>query len=495
MIKYLSAMNSGIVDAKGENRLLIFGLSFYILFVSASLYLLFGHWAYDDPFISYRYARNLSEGLGFVYNPGERVLSTTTPLFTLLLASLYPFSADLPRIAILAGSFSLALGGFFLWDLAKSWNSPLVGWIALFVYPTFSLLPSTLGSETPLYLALCLGAFAFYARRNYQLTAAFGALAVLARPDGILVPLLLASHYLLYIRGKIPWKALIVFLGLTSVWFAFAWIYFGSPIPVTLGAKQGQGTMAISQRFASGFLTILEPYTKKIYFWIEVPLALLGIYTVARRKRQWAFFLLWPVIYSVSYSALGVTRYFWYYAPLVPGFVIAVGLGIETVAYSRFTQKSVKLIKRNGFLGLLPILLIGCIFLFQGFDLFDLRHYSDNRFLAYRAVGDWLDKHTPHEATVGALEVGIIGYYSHRSMVDFAGLIQPKISAQFNRDTNYEEVAIWAANYYRPDFLVVHDRIFGRLEKDYAEKHCTLAQHFSGAEYGYPNDLSIFSCN
>lgn len=52
--------------------------------ISAVLLMTFYRWAYDDPFISYRYAENLTRGLGFVYNPGERILSTTTPLFTFL---------------------------------------------------------------------------------------------------------------------------------------------------------------------------------------------------------------------------------------------------------------------------------------------------------------------------------------------------------------------------------------------------------------------------
>ena len=48
-----------------------------------------------------------------------------------------------------------------------------------------------------------------------------------------------------------------------------------------------------------------------------------------------------------------------------------------------------------------------------------------SRLKIYSALGKWLDANLPPEASVGALEVGIIGYYSHRSMVDFAGLIQP----------------------------------------------------------------------
>jgi len=48
-------------------------------------------WAYkgqpgDDPYITYRYAYNLVAGNGFVFNAGERVQSTTAPLFTILLA-------------------------------------------------------------------------------------------------------------------------------------------------------------------------------------------------------------------------------------------------------------------------------------------------------------------------------------------------------------------------------------------------------------------------
>ena len=49
----------------------------------------------DDAFITFRYVRNLARGIGFVYNPGERVLGTTTPLFTLLLTPFAVAGADL----------------------------------------------------------------------------------------------------------------------------------------------------------------------------------------------------------------------------------------------------------------------------------------------------------------------------------------------------------------------------------------------------------------
>src|SRR5687768_8996504 len=59
--------------------------------------------AYDDPFITYRYAMNLRDGLGFVYNPGERILSTTTPLYTLILATLGGVWQDLSTLSNVFG--------------------------------------------------------------------------------------------------------------------------------------------------------------------------------------------------------------------------------------------------------------------------------------------------------------------------------------------------------------------------------------------------------
>src|SRR5262245_13549798 len=75
---------------------------------------LFGRWhayGYDDPYITYRYAANLARGAGFVYNEGERVLSTTTPLYTLLLSVVGVAGLDIPLASNAIGCLCLALGG------------------------------------------------------------------------------------------------------------------------------------------------------------------------------------------------------------------------------------------------------------------------------------------------------------------------------------------------------------------------------------------------
>ncbi len=70
------------------------------------------HAGYDDSFITFRYARNIASGHGFVYNQGERYLGTTAPFYCLLLAAFgLPSPDTIPRISSIISGFSLILGG------------------------------------------------------------------------------------------------------------------------------------------------------------------------------------------------------------------------------------------------------------------------------------------------------------------------------------------------------------------------------------------------
>ena len=56
-------------------------------------------WLTDDAFISFRYARNLLEGHGLVFNPGERVEGYTNFLWVLELAALWGLFGLRPEYA------------------------------------------------------------------------------------------------------------------------------------------------------------------------------------------------------------------------------------------------------------------------------------------------------------------------------------------------------------------------------------------------------------
>lgn len=465
----------------------------YVLIVSIGIFSLFSGWVYDDPFITYRYAENLARGIGFVYNPGERVLSTTTPLFALGLAPFASLGSQLPQIAVLIGAISLALGGLLVWDIGRIWETPLVGWAGLILYPTFPLLIMTLGSETPVYLAFCLGVFSAYLRRHYSLVGLLAGLAILTRPDGVVLVAILIVDFLLRRREPIPWMAVAIFSGLLVAWVGFAWVYFGSPVPATLAAKQHQGSMAISQRFATGILTVASWYSSWPYL-LEGCVAIAGVVLAIWKRREWILFLIWPLAYFTAYSLLGVSRYFWYYAPLVPGVIVCLGLGLTWIPFvlGRVTNRYLN--QRSWLISILVGIILGVFLFGQARSLLALFRNPDRRATMYQAVGEWLEMNTGSADRIGALEVGIIGYYARRPMVDFAGLIQPDVAAQLKEQTTYEDAALWAVANLDLEYLVLQQGVFPRLESGYVSDSCQMIKSFRGEKYGYPQDLKVYAC-
>src|SRR5262245_8251292 len=106
---------------------------YLIILIAASLrlYLFLGiHYTTDDALITFRYAENIADGSGFVYNIGEKVLGTTTFLNTLLIALFVKLG------------FSSFTAAFFLSLCADCFS----GWILLRLFSEFpnriSWLPS-----------------------------------------------------------------------------------------------------------------------------------------------------------------------------------------------------------------------------------------------------------------------------------------------------------------------------------------------------------------
>lgn len=463
------------------------------------LWVVMGGWRYDDPYITYRYAQNIREGAGFVYNPGQHTLSTTTPLFALALAGLRNPWLDAPALAALIGCISLALGGLAFWAMGRAWNAQAAGWAGLALYPLFPLAFVTLGSETPLYLALCLWAFALAAHRRHALAGVCAGLAFVARGDGALAGLLIGAWLgFASLTGRTNKMTLIRFalgwLAPALPWLLFATLYFGSPLPVTMAVKQAQGRMAISTPFAAGFATVQGWYLGGWHYRLEAALAGVGALSVLlfwRKKNALGFGLvaIWSVVYFASYAALGVSSYFWYYAPLAPGFVAALGLCLERVR-PRGPGRAARMaaLAVAGVIGLMALL--------QAQSAISLaRVAADKRVGIYRAAGEWLNANTPPGASVGALEVGIIGYYSRRPMVDFAGLIQPELAQGFGRETTYDDAAIAAFRAFHPAYIAQIENALPALQAETARQNCAVVARFSGAEYGYPQNMTILKCN
>lgn len=460
------------------------------LAAAAGLFLLFRSWSYDDPYITYRYAFNLIQGNGFVYNAGERILSTTTPLFTALLAILGQFWNNLPVLANLIGAVCLGLSVLFFFKICAAWRMPVAGWAGVLLLPTFSVLPATLSSETPMYVMFALALIYAYITGRYVAAGILAALLVLTRPDGILLPIVLAIHYLVFIRKPVPWSGLALFAGISAAAWGAIWIYFGSPLPVTLEVKHQQGLMTISQGFVQGLLTTLAPQINQAYFIVEIGLALFGIFWLISKKSPGLILIVWTVFYFISYSLLGVTRYFWYYAPLVPGFVLLVGTGLD--CGFQWVRRQ---LRSSRISWLILILFVAGLFIFQSRNLLLQSQTVDTRINIYRAVGNWLRENTAGDSKIGALEIGAIGYYSQRPIVDFAGLIQPEYAKLMSSRTNYSDIAIWAITHSHPDYVVLFQNNQKSLIEYASSIGCQEQKKFMGIDYGFTDNLVVEKCS
>lgn len=411
--------------------------------------------SYDDPYITFRYARNLAEGNGPVYNIGERVQSSTTPLYVLTLALIGLGWPDYPATAVILTAMGMWAGSRFLFLLFRQRGHPTAGAFAALLLLWAPLMLSTASSEICLYVGLTLGAFYFYSRGQLSLAMAMAGLVALARPDGALVGMVLVAHSVLT-RKAAPWRELVLYAAIVAPWYLFAWVYYGSPLPVTLGAKQHQALLAESRGFLGGLLRLLQDYGRNLIYWPCLPLGVIGLVRIWREDRTWLPLLSWTGAYVVAYTALGVSRYFWYYSPLMPAMIVLVTCGLLEIKSQ---------MRRLAWLRpwALPLtgLWVALLILVSASGIAWHWEHPDNRMVVYRLAGEWLDRHAPSTASVGALEVGAIGYYARRQMIDFAGLIQPRVTQELRRGSSYQDSARWAIQAYQPDYVVCSPMLLG----------------------------------
>ncbi len=179
MSKAGTAGNSDITAGRRYQAILIL-----VLFLFAfSIRILPGPRTIDDSFITFRYARNILAGNGFVYNPGEHVLGTTTPLYTFLLTGLGGFfggvAAPFPMLAWLVNALADGVTCVLLYLIGKALKAPLPGIGAALAWAVapFSVTFAIGGLETSVFVLLMVSIFYAYLNSLYRWAAFLSALA------------------------------------------------------------------------------------------------------------------------------------------------------------------------------------------------------------------------------------------------------------------------------------------------------------------------------
>ena len=391
----------------------------------------------DDAYITFRYARHLANGQGFVYNIDQHVLGTTTPLFTLLLAALRVLlpGVDFPWLAILISAACDVMTIVLLRRLIIAFGqSPFVASIVALAY---LLSPVRLGvalggMETSLVVMLLVAASeAYVARRRVNQAALFSAFAVLARPDAILLPVMLAL-YEVFFRRRVPWKAGLIFAAVLTPWLVFAQIYFGSLLPTSITAK----TQAYFLPSTSALTTLMDfvvlrvplkdgvvpTATVGVGLFVLLTLYVLGVRSTVRAQPCAWPLVLYPFLYIVGLALGNPVIFAWYYPPLLIWLDTFVLLGIAALLGSKHFSWSRQVVWLAGVSMLLLIQWNGVLTKMQPPPV-TLRQREN----VYAQAASTLRDEIAPGSRVALPEIGVLGYALDRAyIIDTVGLVSPE---------------------------------------------------------------------
>jgi hypothetical protein len=433
----------------------------------------------DDAYITYRYARNIAQGIGFVYNPGEHVLGTTTPIYTLLLASLgwLTHSGAYPTISVIINALADGMSVALLYKIGKRlfehWLPGLVLGLLWAVAPQ-SVTFAIGGMETSVYLALTLAAFSTWLDGRTLWTASLTALATLTRPDALLWagPLALA---IIVEKGlarrdrplwqRLPWAEGGIYLALVAPWLIYGTLVFGSPLPHSISAKSvayilppTQALIGFIQHYSTPFFDNMTfGATGAMIGGIAYPvLAAMGGLVLAYKDWRSLPMVLFPWLYAAVFIAANPLMFRWYFAVPLPFYFLCIVAGI----WGPLQKIPLKGIEQWGLAAAGTLWLILSL---RGWVLHPVhgpdRPAPDMAWfqleLLYQQAGQELAPLVDDNTVIAAGDIGAVGWYSGAHILDTLGLVSPQATPYYPLDPSMLATAPYAV---APDLIIKDPR-------------------------------------
>jgi hypothetical protein len=472
---------------------------------------------FEDALITLTHARNAAHGLGLTSHYGEGKVQGFTSAISVLLPLvgelLVPGSGlALLRVASLFGSALAVICAAAIARRLSVTKWALVFVLAYIAFDYNSILYGMGGMETQLAIT-CLLACVYFSMRGsvWGCGLCYGA-ALLARPDFLLfLPAALLAWLVIDYR-KCLRIAGIAALVLTP-WLTFTWLYYGSPVPQTIRAKQQAyfnhppigHTPASIWHFVSFQLEqhlvlwrLMLPFTESSYV-LRTPLsygvtlaigiviamlvALGALATV--RVRGW-----WPAIAYVIFFLLYVTFLLphsfdrWYTPPCTTLIMLLVGAGLARLSSfgQSQTAAAIPVHPPHRFLKLAPAgisavlsLVLVLLFAWQIPIMFPLdRKVQEIEQHVRTPLGHYLHQVVHHGEAVTSESAGYVGYYSEAKLYDYPGLTSPTVYDALKKLKPDHRTLIYMVQALRPAWLVLRP---SELEKFHTFTPSTAAEY------------------
>lgn len=442
----------------------------------------------DDAFITFRYSRNIVEGLGFVYNPGVLTLGTTTPLFTVLMAAISALTGgqDFPWYALTVSALADALTAVLLYRIAQRmtgshWPGLLLGvlWAVAPVSVTFAIG----GMETSVNILWFVAATWCFLDRRPLWLGVFVGLGFLTRIDSVIWSgLLLLAQLIDHWRHSAgqplwrrwPWRTWLAAALVVLPWLIFALFYFGSPVPNSLSAKSVAYVLPPAIALVDFVRAYIVPFSEyqtvgtigvMVLLPVYIVLVLAGLNYVRRHEPRLLPFVLYPWIYMAIFAVMNPLVFRWYVAPPLPALMLTLVTGVWAIANSRHQPEARTQGTRTARIALAMVGLFWLVTSLNGWVLQpghgpqrpapEMAWHQIE--LNYERIATQLREVygvTP-ETRVASADIGAVGYFSRATIIDTVGLVTPELSAYYPVDP---ALVVDGQNYAIPPRLILDTR-------------------------------------
>lgn len=442
-----------------------------LLFVSASLvyyYISFANsvnqeygFPIDDPWIHLTFAKNLAEYGSFSYFKNEIVTSgSTSPLYTFILAIGFLITKNEMLLSYLTGILFFILSILFFYRLSKN-VFPKENWLALaaviiFVCDKWLNLIAASGMETTMYIFVLVSCFYYYYKRNPLLFAVTLGLLIWCRPDALTFILAVVIDYALFIYLKKknskanieiePFskndlkKIAIIFSVLVAAYVGFNLILSGSILPNTYSAKLTYYSPEYRSRESFLKFEVWNYFTNSAYRLMIIPffISIINILINTVQGKYNKFFLpsifIFALIFIYWYKMPYAHRFGRYLMPILPFYILLFSSGVRT-----FFKFLYKYIYNKNIINSLSVLFIFIVILWTiiAYNQNKELYQEQSKYISARQVSaaKWLRDNTPEGSIIATHDVGAIGYYSGRKIIDVFGLINPEYTSKiFDRN-------------------------------------------------------------
>jgi len=419
----------------------------------------------DDPWIHLTFARNIAEFGSYSYFKNEIVTSgSTSPLYTLLLAVGFFITKNEMILSYALGILFLVVSVvvyyYYVADNFRKDNWLIIGAVLLFATDKWMNFIAVSGMETTMYIFILVSAAYFYYKRNAIGFGVMIGLVMWARPDGIAFFAALIIDYFLfqYFAKSSTDKNNAIsaftkkdFVKIGSIFGIFTIAYFifnlklsGSLLPNTFNAKLAYYSPEFRSRASFLQHEVWEYFTDSAYILFIVPFAVSVGKVIFDSSKKCYNRMMLPILFALilifiyAYKLPYAHRFGRYLMPIIPFYILLFVYGSREII--RFFYRT--LFKEKSIANGLNVILIAVAIVWTGADFNKKKEqYQDQtHHIAIRqiAAAKWLKENTPPGSVIAVHDVGAIGYYSDRKIIDVAGLINPELIGEL-MDQDYNK--------------------------------------------------------